>query len=267
MYSKFRLKHISSTDFINYKQIGTQLYKRCKTTIKQKLCDCIDEDGIIDGIQLQENWFPTTGKFNIFLSHSHNDEDAAVALAGFLYQELNLTTFIDSCLWGYSNILLRSLDNKYCKKQSDKTLFDYDSRNYSTSHVHMMLSVALMNMIDECESVFFFDTPKSISLQDAISEEITGSPWIYNELSIVNKIRVCPLDTYRNKKEIFEHAASGMESLQIEYNVSGILKNFTPLTICTLQQWAKNFSLHKEKYRNSLDCLYQMIAEQNELLG
>lgn len=266
MYSKFRLKDISSTEFSNYKEIGTQLYNSGETIFKNKLKDCIDKDGTIDGIQLQESWFPTDEKFDIFLSHSHNDEDSAIALAGFLHQELHLTTFIDSCLWEYSDKMLYALDNNYCKKRCEEALFDYQSRNYSTSHVHMMLSVALMNMIDECESVFFFDTPKSISLQSFIDRERTGSPWIYNELSIVNKIRVRPLNTYRNEANIVEHAVFDMESLQIEYNVTDILRNFTPLTVRDLQHWAKNFGSHEENYDNSLDCLYQMIAEQNKRL-
>lgn len=46
--------------------------------------------------------------------------------------KLNLNTFIDSCLWGYSNDLLREIGKKYCK-YSDGVPFDYNKRNYSTS--------------------------------------------------------------------------------------------------------------------------------------
>lgn len=55
------------------------------------------------------------------------------------------------------NDLLREIDEKYCR-HSNGTSFDYDKRNYSTSHVHMMLSIALSRMIDKCESVFFLNS-------------------------------------------------------------------------------------------------------------
>lgn len=110
-------------------------------------------DGVIDGTKLQENWFPTKHKFNVFLSHSHNDKQLAIALAGFLKDKLGLNAFIDSCLWGYSNDLLKEIDQRYCRHRNGVS-FDYNKRNYSTSHVHMMLSIALSRMIDNCEAVF-----------------------------------------------------------------------------------------------------------------
>ena len=111
-------------------------YEKTKTDIQNSLKEFIGKDGVVDGSGLQESWFSTKQKFDVFLSHSHTDEKLAISLAGFLKRELNLNTFIDSCLWGYSNDLLREIDEKYCR-HSNGTSFDYDKRNYSTSHVHI----------------------------------------------------------------------------------------------------------------------------------
>lgn len=155
MFSKFRLDKIQLADFKEYKNTGDEIYKIFRSEIYRDLQNFIDEDGYIDGRMLQDNWFSTKSEYDVFLSHSHDDEEIAVALAGFLQKRLGLSTFIDSCLWGYSNDLLRKIDERYCL-YSDRTSFDYDKRNYSTSHVHMMLSIALSEMMDQCEAIFFF---------------------------------------------------------------------------------------------------------------
>ena len=62
---------------------------------------------------MQANWFPQI-KADIFISHSHKDEDLALALAGWLKVSFGLTAFIDSCVWGYANDLLKMIDYKYC---------------------------------------------------------------------------------------------------------------------------------------------------------
>ena len=90
----------------------------------------------------------------------------------------------------------------------------------------MMLSIALSNMIDECESVFLLNTPQSISLEDNINKEQTSSPWIYNELSIANIIRVRRIEDYRRQYTFLEHKdgvfANESAGLTIKYNVTEI---------------------------------------------
>ncbi|MCC5439660.1 hypothetical protein [Clostridium botulinum] len=46
------------------------------------------------------------------------------------------------------------IDNNYCFNKDTET-YDYIKRNYSTSHVYIMLSTALSMMIDRAESIFF----------------------------------------------------------------------------------------------------------------
>lgn len=256
MFSKFKLDDILLTDFQAYETFGREIFNSYKTEMQTSLQEFINENGIIDGTQLQQNWFPVKEQFDIFLSHSHNDEDLAIALAGFLKKEMGLNTFIDSCLWGYSNNLLRKIDEKYCR-HSNGTSFDYDKRNYSTSHVHMMLSIALMRMIDECEAVFVLNSANSISLREELEKEFTSSPWIFNELSVADIIRIRPINNYRSDKFFFEHGiVNENATLIIEYDVSNVLNEFCPLSKEDLYEVANKWVKNSEHFSSSMDYIY-----------
>lgn len=260
MFSKFKLKEIKYSDIKDYEGIGQEYYENIKKDIQNSLKEFIGLDGIIDGTKLQENWFPTKQKFDVFLSHSHNDEKLAICLAGFLKEKLDLDTFIDSCLWGYSNELLKGLDKKYCM-YSDGASYDYDKRNYSSSHVHMMLSIALSRMIDNCETVFFLNSENSICLSEEIDKERTSSPWIYNELSMADIIQIRKYAEYR-KKTYLEFAHREHETLyespnlHIQYKVNDILKKFISLSYCDLRNCAEKWEINIENFQSSLDYIY-----------
>lgn len=259
MFSKFKLNDIKYSDFEEYESVGEKYYEEIKTDIQSSLEQFIGIDGVIDGVKLQENWFPTKQKFSVFLSHSHDDENLAIALAGFLKKELNLNTFIDSCLWRYSNDLLREIDEKYCRN-SNSTSFDYDKRNYSTSYVHMMLSIALSRMIDECETVFFLNSENSISIGEEINRERTASPWIYNELSLADIIKIRSINCYRDKFLQFSHSAydavNESSSLQIKYDVDKILRSFISLFRKDLISCAKEWKSNYKSFQSALDYIY-----------
>lgn len=266
MFSKFKLNDIVYSDFKKYEPFGEEYYAKIRTDIQSGLKEFIGIDGVIDGTKLQESWFPIKQKFSIFLSHSHVDEKLAISLAGFLKKELNLNTFIDSCFWGYSNHLLRKIDEKYCI-HSNGTSFDYDKRNYSTSHVHMMLSIALSRMIDECESVFFLNSENSISIAEEISKK-TASPWIYNELSLADIIRIRPIDRYKDDSSQFSHAVNETSSLQIKYEVDKILENFIFLSKSDLMDCAKKWKSNDKGFQSALDYIYlsKKIIKQRDIL-
>lgn len=258
MFSKFKLNDIQYSDFKSYEDFGQEYYETIKPNIQESLKDFIGSDGVISGTKLQKNWFPTNHQFNVFLSHSHDDEKLAIALAGFLKKELNLNTFIDSCLWGYSNDLLREIDEKYCRHSNGKS-FDYDKRNYSTSHVHMMLSIALSRMIDNCEAIFFLNSENSISLNEEIRKDRTSSPWIYDELSLADTMRIKPINEYRDTFLKFEHrtydAVNESTLLNIKYDVDDVLKTFISLSYSDLiscaNRWKNNI-----KFQSALDYIY-----------
>src|SRR5690606_35011062 len=161
-------------------------------------------------------WFPQIDA-DIFISHSHSDEKMAILLAGWLKETLGVYVFIDSCIWGYSNDLLRQIDNKHCLNPSGET-YSYEKRNNSTSHVHMMLSTALNMMIDKTECLFFLNTPNSISTKEVISQ--TESPWIYSEISMSELVRRKKLSEYRPAvTRMFAKGGAINESLKVKYDV------------------------------------------------
>lgn len=259
MFSKFKLDDLEYSDFKKYECDGKEYYKKIKTDIQSSLKNFIGIDRRINGTNLQNNWFPTKQNFSIFLSHSHSDEKLAISLAGFLKKELGLNTFIDSCLWGYSNDLLREIDDKYCR-HSNGTSFDYYKRNYSTSHVHMMLSIALSKMIDNCEAIFFLNSENSISLNKEIKEKRTTSPWIYNELSLTDIIQVRPINQYRDKflhfeNEIYDNINES-SSLQIKYDIDIILKKFISLSYNDLINCAYKWKINNKSFQSALDYIY-----------
>ena len=192
-------KHLIKEDFYSDKVFNT-FYEIGKTytsvqenNIKKTIDSYLFSNGTLNGSNMQENWFPQI-KADIFISHSHKDEKLALALAGWLKETFGLTAFIDSCVWGYSNNLLKLIDDVYCRN-INRNSYDYDKRNYSTSHVHMMLSVALTQMIDNTECLFFLNTPNSITPDTIINK--TESPWIYSEISISQLLRKKDLQEYR----------------------------------------------------------------------
>lgn len=172
-----------------YKETGDLIHARCKIDIKNSLDSFLGATGKIDAGKLQEHWFPQI-EADIFISHSHKDFDTAIKLAGWLSESFGLKPFIDSCVWGYANDLLREIDNKYCIMDIDKNgrITYYHDRCIGTSaHVHMMLSAALHTMIDRTECLLFLNTPNSISSEEAAST--TASPWIYMEIMMTRFIR------------------------------------------------------------------------------
>lgn len=151
----------------------------------------LKEEIILDAKQIMKEYFPQYNRFDIFLSHSHNDIDLALTIAGILKKEFHLNVFVDSIVWRNCTDLLRSIDKIYCRRKDG--LYDYNKRNYSTSHVYLILMNSLNMMIDECEALFFLNTPNSISLKDNLNNiydlDKTLSPWIFSELQTSEIIR------------------------------------------------------------------------------
>lgn len=66
-----------------YISIGKQRIKDLKEDAEPELEKFILADGSIDGTNLSDKWFQKI-QSDIFISHSHNDENLAYALAGWL---------------------------------------------------------------------------------------------------------------------------------------------------------------------------------------
>jgi hypothetical protein len=256
MYSKFDLSisdYFYNRELNKHLESGKKLYEKYELLAKKNLGEFIVANGHIDGTAMKSNWFQIED-VDIFISHSHNDITKVKAFAGWLYDKFNLVAFIDSCVWGYCDDLLKQIDNMYCKKKDGKT-YDYDLRNYTTSHVHMMLSAALTEMIDNTECIMFYNTPSSITMVDDLNtiknskKKVTLSPWIYHELASTSFVRLC-----KPEREIplFENVImhkdfSERNNLNIEYDVDKYLENMVLITGCDLDLWRKTYEmlLHK----------------------
>jgi len=184
MYRGFDLD-LTDVKLSSFVSAGQAQYDAYKKLAESDLDLFLSPDGVIDGKKLEQEWFPNI-KADVFISHSHDDLDRAIGLAGWLHQNLQLTCFIDSCIWGHANVLQKRIDERFTKSLSGET-YDYDKRNYSTSHVHMMLSMALTKMIDACECLLFLNTPRSVNVRDVV-EQNTYSPWIYAEMTTAKYI-------------------------------------------------------------------------------
>ncbi|MEA5260622.1 hypothetical protein VB264_22685 [Arcicella aquatica] len=232
-----------------YLETGKTLFDNDKTQIQTSLDKYLLPNNSLNGSEIQNNWFPTI-QADIFLSHSHQNEELAYRLAGWLFNKFGLKTFVDSAIWGYSDKLLRIIDNVYSWDDPiKKNFYSYKKRNLSTSHVYLMLLTAINKMIDNCECIIFLNTPDSISSEDTI--KMTSSPWIYSEIALCNTIE-------KKKKErtypIRESLSKSVSPLFL-YNVDTELSQFTNLDINVLKK------LSTKQYDNplmALDELYKL---------
>ena len=128
----------------------------------------------IDADELKSDWFPMI-KSDVFLSHSHKDIELAKKIAHLL-GELRLSTFIDSEVWGYSDDLVKKIEEQYYPNES------FQVHDKIVAHVNIMLASALTKMLNNTECVIFLNTPNSIAPAGYSNANKTDSPWIYHEL-------------------------------------------------------------------------------------
>ena len=248
MFKGFNL-NIDESFFDNddYKT-GNCLYLKKKKKIHDSIEKYMNIDGSLDATKISEDWFPDV-KSDIFISHSHADENLAINLSGWIYSNLGLKCFIDSCVWGYSNDLLKKIDDKYCYQKDSKT-YNYSKRNFSTSHIHMMLSTALMNTIDNTECVIFINTSIE-NIYDTVNNS-TYSPWIYSELEATRLLRRRPISDYRIEYETKSIQESFSNELKIKYRCN--LNHLCDLNDSDLNLW--KIACKRYPYLHALDILY-----------
>lgn len=249
MYRGYNLTDVTFTKNEQNHLSGNDLYKDFKKEIRPSLESYIIDNGVLDAEEIQKDWFPEINA-HIFISHSHNDEGLAIALAGWLWNKFGLKAFIDSCVWGYANDLLKILDDEYCK-HSYSDLYDYDKRNYSTSHVHMLLMTALNKMIDKTECIFFLNTKDSVSIVYGIKNR-TLSPWIYGEIETTRIIEKHKPNRREQKFFSLEKAEDSLLNIAYPINMSHLYD----LTPQTLQQWEQRFKYNSGE--KALDELYEL---------
>lgn len=243
MYVGFELEGLTKSFFGNafglYLGLGKKQFSENTKTIETTLESFLNDDGTLNGDKMQSAWFPKI-KADIFISHSHADEKLMIAFAGWLKFHFKLNVFIDSCLWNYSKDLQIMLDEEYENRgiNQDGEWIDYDAVMLSSSHVHMMLNTALMQMIDTTECIIFVNTPNSVKPKAVIDKII--SPWIYSELAMTKLVRKKELKEYRKIEIMFEHHEKtySEKKIPIEYNLK--TSHLMKLDLNLLKKWMRD---------------------------
>lgn len=264
MYKAFKIEgnelnlEIDDSLIEDYKLLGKTIFENIKSRINSNLEAFKDNDGVIDGSKLSNNWFPQI-EADVFISHSHKDFDTALILAGIIASK-NLTPFIDSCVWGYADDLLKAIDKQYCKNEGS-VYYDYNKRNYSTSHVHMMLTIALTKMLYNTECLIFLNTPNSIYPKNDIPTDYcdaTLSPWIYAEMEMTNFLRPQTKEKHRIVQKAF---SEGREDLKIFHTAE--TPNIQKVGVSDFINWTNHEYSSKEQ---ALDNLYLINQIQNHIV-
>lgn len=214
---------------------------------------CKTDDDVIDGSNLQLLNFPFEDKaYNVFISYSHNDEKDAF----FLYQWLSshgLTCFLDSTIWHSADGLLKEIDAEYCLLQDGRKGYDYHKRNFSTSHVHAMLSMAMLKAIDMSDCCIFIKSENSVSLGEGI-EKKTLSPWIYEENLFMDRIRrKIPERYFTIERKLFSEGGrliveDAAKKLRIAYNLECAFNHINYQDMFSLQNGVSALDALFEKY-------------------
>lgn len=255
MIRAFNLRCNNSNQYKHWEKEGEQ-YLKSQWPEGERDFGPFIEGGLIDGSELKSHWFSEI-EAHVFISHSHADKQLAVGLAGYLHS-MGLRPFVDSLVWGDCNKLINAIDQRFCWNDDTKTTYNYKSRNYSTSHVHMMLASALAETIDRCELVIFLNTPNSIQASDSrdAPAKTTASPWIYHELITTQIVRP---KSYKNRPlpgiamdSLRSKPANNIVEASFQVKYKAPTGHLTKLTIDDLE----NFNTRGKKGIDLLDQIY-----------
>lgn len=258
MYKAYNLR-LANVPLLSLTESVSDAADREYRSTKQRICGELSEfiqRGSLSASLISREWFPDV-EADIFLSHAHKDEEMAIKLAYMLKQRFGLKVFVDSMVWRNCNDLLKLLDNEYAPyqdKATGKWHYDYNTRNQTTAHVHMLLATALQKMMDRCECTFFLNTPRSLS-NDSVTDS-TYSPWIYFELLQTNILRRVAPEQVGAVTESFSNYITDSVP-QIRYDVD--LSNMTKLNSSAIREWYNEwyFYTNQVKGKRALDILYK----------
>lgn len=275
MFRGFNLNDFSIESFEEhltyYEKIGRNLCATYAVKANKSLTDFMLNSTIdvLNATAMKKAWFPIyEDKFDIFISHSHDDEKLAYAIAGYLKETFKLNCFVDGEIWNSADGLIFKLDQL---NEPNTNEFDYNKRNQSTSQVHSLLMMAIMQMIDNCDCLFFLNTPKSMPF-DIAAKRLSNSPWIFIEIGISKLIQ-----KKRNKARLQTYSSSIVEAtLAFDIDTSHLID----LNFDNILEWEDSYNEQKkaismgQKIRPStdkskeiypLDILYNLFPDKDAL--
>lgn len=213
-----------------------------KNNIKKYLEESINFD-TIDALQEMDRLFPTE-RFDIFISHSHNDINKARILKKYLESNFGLKVFVDSEYWESSDEYLYELDKKFCKKTDGH--FSYEKRNYTTSHVHIMLAISIINALNKSTVVLFLQTENFSQNYNEFEFQKISSPWIYLEAYMTKLFS----EITRNLNHfVGDSAFKLIESSLPKINYEVKINNLKTIDDKSLEKWYQAYLV--ETYKNS----------------
>lgn len=171
----------------------------------------LDGSNILDADEIQKSVFPLHD-IDVFISHSHADEDEAIRIA-LSMENIGLNAFVDSCVWGRADELLRKIDDKFCVPEGWDS-YSYNLRNRTTTNVHLILNAALQQMIQQSELFIFLGTENAIKIDDYMSVKgRLSSPWIFSELTFAKSVK-------RSDRRIFQEGNESFKKMAIQSSAS-----------------------------------------------
>jgi len=228
----------------------------------------LDETNVLSVKAIENHLFPKS-PVDVFISHSHADENDAISLAIAL-ESLGLSVFVDSCVWGYADDLLWEVDQCFSAHKNKEDLYSYQLRNRTTANVHMILNSSLHAMIDKSELLVFLGTENSLSVQDVMGDDkYLSSPWIFSELIYAGRTKRTPRRSTRLALEHAQRSVAGNESKGVvfHYELPMLTAN---ISNHEFQQWLKGKVDDPQNHicaLQYLDELYKIVGLSDEVLA
>lgn len=264
----FKAIHVNNFDFSSYGALPTIALEKYKSKNNEILINIenllLNEDEVFDVEKINNDLFVNV-KPDIFLSHSHADQEDVIRLAAKIEYYTELKVFVDSGVWANAYELLKKIDDKYCYQTQSNT-YSYDKRNHTTANVFMILNAALHRVIDSCELLLFLGTDNSINIQNLFTEnKYISSPWIFSELQFANLVK------RKIPKRFYKPTFESYDDIRIAEDASLIIKDAkfaypTPdsdfnIDNKELSEWIRSLSMKTKEH--PLDLLYDF--DPNEI--
>lgn len=225
----------------------------------------IGADNLLDGQKIQDNCFSTKmpNEFHVFVSHSHADVKLIEDFAMVMKRVFDVNCFVDSMVWSGKDEeggILQTL-NKFniIEERNDVIRYYHEPVIRTADHVHAMLSMALMEMIDQCEMGLFVHSGNSVipAIRTNDFKDVTLSSWIYEEICMMNHIR--PNPPQRGVLEQREFDARGIhrgvrQELKIAHPLD--LRNFVELSLKQMPHEGRGTNWLDNLYKNAFNSIY-----------
>ena len=253
MYRAFDVE-LGTYDLSN---VSREKYLARKNNTRNQLKQLIASNDTIKSEDIKELLLPTGGNFQIFISHSHADEQLAINFAEAIEQRTGIKCFIDSLYWDNIDSLVEELKDNYLY---DSETIDMGGLVKTCQHANIILASALTEMLNKCECVFFLNTSNSVIASKSKINQSTYSPWIYHEIYTISKLPskrpVRPRAIYEASNEGLMHALMYDSYKSFTYDLD--LQRMSKMNISDIKNWLSNAE-RLNHCKHPLDVLYNLI--------